>query len=653
MALIELRGVGRRYQLGAIEVAALDGVSLDIEAGEYVAIMGSSGSGKSTLLNVLGGLDAPTQGHYRFAGRDLADLSAGERAALRRQHFGFVFQRYHLLAHLDAVANVEVPAVYAGVPPGPRRQRAASLLRRLGLGERMAHLPHELSGGQQQRVSIARALMNGGQVVLADEPTGALDSTSGEETMALLAELHRTGQTVIVVTHDAEVAAHARRVITVRDGHVVSDIAADPAAAGKEPAPPQHKEWVLPAGGWWRRTRGTLHEALRAAWAALAGAPLRSALSMLGVAIGIASVVSIVAVSDAGRAKLEADVRSLMSGQMTVVRGNPNAPPGSPSQPFLPHETELLRSLPGVAAAEAQRHRTAAARQATRELNMLISASRPDNLAAMNLVLREGRDLSALDLDQALQVTLIDTLARERLFGPGEPVIGSTLQYDQLLFTVVGVVERSNAALHVGAAVRGLAVVPGTTFDRKIDSRPEVEALDLKLDYRRVPDAVKEDVRRTLAALRGTEDFNVVSLAGEFQTLQQTLQMFSLVFAAVGAIALLVGGIGVMNIMLVSVSERVREIGIRMAVGARTGDVQRQFLLEAVLLCALGGAAGVGFAALLIEAGNAAQRELHVALSWPAVAAALGVSSTVGVIFGWLPARRAAHMSPVEALARD
>ncbi|HLB29898.1 MAG TPA: ABC transporter ATP-binding protein, partial [Gammaproteobacteria bacterium] len=222
--LIELRNISRTFVTGGgVEVRALRGVNLKIYPGEFLAVMGQSGSGKTTLMNILGCLDRPTGGTYLFAGRDIESFDADGLAWLRREAFGFIFQSYNLLATATAEENVEIPAIYAGLSARDRAIRAEALLSGLGLGDRLDHRPSQLSGGQQQRVSIARALMNGGNVILADEPTGALDSQSGIEVIALLEDLARQGHTVILITHDAEVAAHADRIVEFFDGKIIND----------------------------------------------------------------------------------------------------------------------------------------------------------------------------------------------------------------------------------------------------------------------------------------------------------------------------------------------------------------------------------------------------------------------------------------------
>ena len=671
MALIELREVSRHYRLGDTAVAALAGVSLTIEAGEYVAIVGQSGSGKSTLMNVLGCLDKPTSGHYRIAGRDTSALDPDELAALRREHFGFIFQRYHLLGHLDARANTALPAVYTGESATRRMARAQSLLDRLGLADRLHHKPNELSGGQQQRVSIARALMNGGQVILADEPTGALDSASGAEMLRLLGELNQRGHTVIIVTHDANVAAQARRVITMRDGLVVTD-AGTP--AGHQPSRPEQA--ALVRVNRLQRAAVQWREAVQTAWAALKGSRLRTALSMLGISIGIASVVSIVALTSAARHSIESDVASFISGRIAVWRGNSALPPGAVAKAFQPAEIDSVRALPGVTGVNIERRTQLTARQGSRDAQVTTIGGGPNTLHAHKLKIIEGRYFSELDQRDSAQVVVIDQKARDALFKKGESPIGQTVMlmlggaittdasataaagaaaqpaWGALPLTVIGLVD-SDAALLSGGEWFGEVFVPATTFNRKVDARADYDQFDLLLDPKTVPDQVRVQVTHRLRALHGREDFSTWNGEEEFRKFTNITASLAAIFAGVGAIALLVGGVGVMNIMLVSVSERTREIGIRMAVGALRSDVLLQFLVEAVVLCCLGGLVGVGLSWLAAFAFNHAQTQLPVEVSWDALLVAFAVSSGVGLLFGTLPARRAAALSPVDALARE
>ena len=672
MPLIELNNVARHYQLGEIDVPALDGVSLAIEAGEFVAIMGQSGSGKSTLMNVLGCLDNPTHGSFVIDGKDASTLGPDELAALRRERFGFIFQRYHLLPHLDARANAALPAVYAGVGTGPRSERAQALLDRLGLGERLHHRPNELSGGQQQRVSIARALMNGGQIILADEPTGALDSASGAEMLRLLKELNARGHTIILVTHDAAVAAHARRVIELKDGKVVADNGTPAGHVAPTELPsdaPPVKE-----GGGLRRLQVQWREAVATALLALKGNRLRTALSMLGISIGIASVVSIVALTTAARASIETDLSSLISGRIPVWRGNPGLPPGAVPQPFRPHEIDSLRALAGVKSITLNRQMQLTARHQSRDAMLEAIGGDPATLKARKLKLVQGRYLSAMDYETRGQVIVIDEKSRDALFKKGESPLGQLVFVNPmggnpgepqpavpgapppptaaLPFTVVGVVAPEGGAFSFGSWL-GQLYLPHTTFSRKLDARADVDNFDVLLDLTVPPQQVREQIIHRLKALHGREDFGTWNGEEEFRKFQSVTGALAALFAGVAAISLLVGGVGVMNIMLVSVSERTREIGIRMAVGARQGDVRLQFLIEAVVLCCLGGLVGVLLSWLAAQGVNAAQQHLQVDISWAALGVAFAVSSGVGLVFGTLPARRAAALSPVDALARE
>lgn len=671
MPLIQLKDVARHYQLGEIDVPALDGVSLDIEAGEFVAIMGQSGSGKSTLMNVLGCLDNPTSGSFVIDGRDASTLGPDQLAALRRERFGFIFQRYHLLPHLDARANAALPAVYAGVGTGARGERARALLERLGLGERLHHRPNELSGGQQQRVSIARALMNGGQIILADEPTGALDSASGAEMLRLLEELNQRGHTIILVTHDAAVAAHARRVIELKDGKVVADNGTPAGHVAPTELPsdaPPVKE-----GGRLRRLQVQWREAVATALLALKGNRLRTALSMLGISIGIASVVSIVALTTAARASIETDLSSLISGRIPVWRGNPSLPPGAVPQPFRPHEIDSLRALTGVKSITLNRQIQLTARHQSRDAMLEAIGGDPSTLKARKLKIVQGRYLSTIDYETRSQVVVLDEKSRDALFKKGESPLGQLVFINPgmapdaaqqalpgapppptaaLPFTVVGVVAPEGGAFSFGSWL-GQLYLPHTTFSRKLDARPDVDNFDVLLDLTVPPQQVREQIIHRLKALHGREDFGTWNGEEEFRKFQSVTSAMAALFAGVAAISLLVGGVGVMNIMLVSVSERTREIGIRMAVGARQGDVRLQFLIEAIVLCILGGLVGVFLSWLAAQAVNAAQQHLHVVISWAALGVAFAVSSGVGLVFGTLPARRAAALSPVDALARE
>jgi macrolide transport system ATP-binding/permease protein len=657
VSLIELENVSRHYSFNGAVVRALDDVNLRIEAGEMVAIMGASGSGKSTLVNLLGCLDKPSSGQVLVDGRNLAELSPDQTAALRRETIGFVFQRYHLLAHLNAVGNVALPAIYTGLGSRQRHQRATMLLQRLGLGDRLSHKPSELSGGQQQRVSIARALMNGGRIILADEPTGALDSASGTELLDLLGELNRAGHTVILVTHDAKVAARAQRIIELRDGRIVNDTARQnpllQVAANETPAPvglisPNPAHWLA----LWR-------EALLMGMAALNGNRVRSALSMLGISIGIAAVISIMGLGEAARTNLEHSAKQAESNRVTVRQGNRNIPVLVATQPLTMRDAAALRSLPGVTAVTPSYSSSAEALYGRRNASVSVSGMAVgDRLFSMQRIVH-GRDISTQDMELRAQVVVVDKVAREDLFAPHDPVLGQEVIIGSLPFTVIGISgstqkEGSQSASFINFKMPGKVEIPQTTYTSKFAPNRDTDSLTVHFSAPFPTDELHARIRQRLLALHGgIEDFSFDSNRMIFNLFLDLLGKLTGVLTAIAAISLLVGGVGVMNIMLVSVSERTSEIGIRMALGARQRDVQRQFLIEAVLLCCAGGLFGVALPWLAMGTLIGFLPGLTLSLSWHSLVLALGTCTAIGLLFGTFPARQAAKLSPIVALARD
>jgi macrolide transport system ATP-binding/permease protein len=657
VSLIELKNVSRHYSFNGVVVCALDDVNLRIEAGEMLAIMGASGSGKSTLVNLLGCLDKPSSGRVLVDDRNLAELSPDQTAQLRRETIGFVFQRYHLLAHLDAVDNVALPAIYNGLSSRQRHQRAVMLLQRLGLGERLSHKPSELSGGQQQRVSIARALMNGGRIILADEPTGALDSTSGNELLDLLTELNGAGHTVILVTHDANVAARAQRIIELRDGRIASDTTSQPslshvvaneAPVQREPISPSLVHWLA----LWR-------EALLMGLAAINGNRVRSALSMLGISIGIAAVISIMGLGEAARTNLEDSAKQAESNRVTIRQGNRNIPVWIAKQPLTMRDAAALRSLPGVTAVTPNYSSSAEALHGRRHTSVLVSGMAVGDRLFSTQQIVQGRDISAQDVEFRTQVVVVDKVAREDLFAPHDPVLGREVIIGSLPFTVIGISgstkkEDSQVASFLNFKMPGKVEIPQTTFTSKFAPNSDTDSLTVLFSAPFPTDELHARIRQRLLALHGgIEDFSFDSNRMIFNLFLDLLSKLTWVLTAIAAISLLVGGVGVMNIMLVSVSERTNEIGIRMALGARQRDVQRQFLIESVLLCCAGGLVGVALPWLAMGAFSGFLPGLTLALSWSSLALALGTCTAIGLLFGTFPACQAAKLSPVVALARD
>ncbi len=643
--LIELISAERRYAQGGQEVTALAGVTLRISHGEFVAIMGQSGSGKSTLMNVLGCLDQLSKGTFLLNGRDVSGLSAEELAALRCEKFGFVFQRYNLLPHLSALENVALPGRYLGTKRKERLARARTLLERVGLGNRLDHRPNELSGGQQQRVSIARALMNGGSVIFADEPTGALDSASGAQMLELLQELHALGHTIIMVTHDCEVASHAQRILELKDGSILRDTIK--ATRMAKPAVPHVEKIIKPRG--LSGSIDRLTEAISSAWSALVSHRLRTGLSLIGVSIGIAAVVSIVSLSDAARKSVDTQLSTLLSGRLLVTKGNPDLAPGVLPRSFSSSDQLSLEGLLGVKRVVVARESSQGVRHAGREIQASVVGADAQLISARKMVLIAGRTIASVDATTREQVAVIDTKSRDLLFDQNDRVLGAQILVGPVPAVVVGIVQLEGSQAFSSSA--GQVFLPVSTYAQTIDPRDDVDRLTIELQDGMDPEATRVAVQRRLVDLHGVEDFEVNNLAADFAKVTKVTLLLSAVFSGIAGISLLVGGVGVMNIMLVSVAERTREIGVRMALGARQADVRLQFLIEAIVLCCLGGAAGVTLAWLVAGTITAMSNNFEVVIGTSALILATGVSSVIGLLFGTMPANRAAKLNPVAALA--
>ncbi|HDS1138181.1 TPA: MacB family efflux pump subunit [Stenotrophomonas maltophilia] len=646
--LLRVRGVRREFTAGEQTLVVLDGVDLDIRAGELVAIVGQSGSGKSTLMNILGCLDRPSAGAYQIDGRETAQMSPDELAELRREHFGFIFQRYHLLTDLTALGNVEVPAVYAGMPAGARHARAAELLAQLGLGGRLQHLPGELSGGQQQRVSIARALMNGGAVIFADEPTGALDTHSGKEVMKILGELHAEGHTVVLVTHDMAVAEHAQRIIEIRDGRIVDDRTTGriPAADAPAAALPQRGH-----GSGWQAMRDRFAEAFRMALRAMNAHRMRTFLTMLGIIIGIASVVSVVALGTGARQAILSNISSLGTNTIEIYSGSGFGDLNSARvETLTPGDSVALDGQPFVDSATPGVATTGTALRGNRSASVQVQGVSEQYFRVHGLKLGEGAFFGPPAVAGYQQVVVIDANTRARFFAAADNPIGQTLLLGNVPVRVVGVVKKDAGAAGDASLLR--VWLPYTTTLARMLGQSHVSSITVRVSDAISMDAAERAIGRLLARRHGSTDFYMSNNAQIRQSIEQTTGILTMMISSIAAIALVVGGIGVMNIMLVSVTERTREIGVRMAVGARRSDILQQFLIESVLVCLLGGMLGIGVALALGVALELANVGFSLVFSASSILAAFACSSLIGIGFGFLPARRAAQLDPVEALVR-
>ncbi|CAM9110327.1 MULTISPECIES: MacB family efflux pump subunit [Acinetobacter] len=651
--LLEVKNLVREFPAGEGTVQILKGVNLEIYPGELVAIVGQSGSGKSTLMNILGCLDKPTTGSYKVKGRETRELEADELAQLRREYFGFIFQRYHLLGDLNAAGNVEVPAIYAGADSSERHARAVKILTDLGLGEKTQNRPSQLSGGQQQRVSIARALMNGGDVILADEPTGALDKNSGIEVMRILRELNAKGHTIILVTHDHNVAKNATRIIEISDGNIISDQPNVPEAEDhleKQPLIRNQQKKISS----WRSAVDRLGEAFRMALLAMNAHRMRTFLTMLGIIIGIASVVSVVALGNGSQKQILENISSLGTNTITVFqgRGFGDNSRSSQAKTLIPADADALAEQPYVDGVSPSVNSSVTGRYKEIEASTTVNGVSEDFFYVRGMTFQSGQPFDRSSVMQQAQDVVIDTNTKNTFFKDGTNPVGQVILLGSVPSRIIGVIDAQKGMMGNNDSLN--VYLPYSTVMSRMLGQSNVRSIIVRIKDEYPSAAAENAILNLLVQRHGAQDVFTQNADSIRETIQQTTATMTLLISAIAVISLVVGGIGVMNIMLVSVTERTQEIGVRMAVGARQSDILQQFLIEAVLVCILGGILGVllslGIGQLITHfAGGTFQ----MAYSTTSIVAAFVCSSLIGIVFGFIPARNAARLNPVDALSRE
>jgi len=646
--MIELVNVTKIYRMGKVDIVALAGVSLKIEPSEFVAILGPSGSGKSTLMHILGFLDKPDSGEYLFFGRDVTKLQDDELAYLRNRVVGFVFQQFHLLNRMTALENVELPLIYT------KKEKSLPLekLKIVGLEDRVRHRPNELSGGQQQRVAIARALVNEPLIILADEPTGNLDTKSGKEILNILKKLNEEGKTVVMVTHDENIAHQAKRIVCMQDGKIVSDKVIEEDFK-REPAkeiPSLEREKAY-SGFNLKEIIENLRQAIRAIFSNR----MRSFLSMLGILIGIASVITMIALGEGAKQALSERFASLGTNLLIVTPGSwrmrgVSLEAGAVTR-FTLSDAESIVKLKHVRRVSPSVRGRGQVVYENKNWNTLIQGVGKDYAEMKSSQPIVGRFFTEEEEKTRRKLALLGVTVAKELFGDENPV-GKTIKINRINFRVTGVLPEKGQSPHGDRD--DVVVVPVTTAMYRVLGKKYVDYIEVEVDDQKFIDEVKKDIeslirKRHRLKADDRDSFSIRDMAEIRETFMNMIKTMTTLLGCIATISLLVGGVGIMNIMLVSVTERTREIGLRKAIGARKRDILLQFLIEAVVLTSLGGLVGVIF-------GIGGSYLLSFFTGWTtkvslfSIILATGFSIGVGICFGLWPARKASRLNPIEAL---
>jgi macrolide transport system ATP-binding/permease protein len=658
--LIVTEDLTKTYDTGTVEVHALKGVSFRLEEGEFVAVMGPSGSGKSTFLNLLGCLDKPTAGRYVLDGTDVSTMTDDQLAAVRSKSIGFVFQGFNLLPRTSAERNIELPLIYTG-----ERRRftpAHALLEAVGLPKRGSHTPSELSGGEQQRVAIARSLVNSPAILLADEPTGNLDSRTSDEIMDIFLSLNKAGITILMVTHEESVAAYAKRLVKFKDGRIVSDEPVPNPLPMSGPGIDTEKIRQVSARTVSKRrsvfSPGELWENIRSAGRSLLQNKLRATLTVLGILIGVGAVIAMVSVGQGATAGVTQQIQGLGSNFLTITPGSTSTGGaregfGSAQTLTMDDATAIKAQVANIVGVEPENNMRSQLKYQKNNWQTSLTGTSADYPLVRTWNLSSGSFFTEEDSRAKRNVVVLGQDVVDNLFTDGEDPVGRTIKIGSANFRVVGVLEKKGSSGGFFSQ-DDTALIPVETMYMRFRHQKSVRSIGVTATDKEHLDQVKADITALLQERHKIEDgaaddFSIVTQQDVLQTVQGVSQIMTLLLGAIGGISLLVGGIGIMNIMLVSVTERTREIGIRKALGARRRDIMAQFLIEAIILSGLGGLLGWGLGALaaqlMSKLGN-----VSVSVTVGTVGLAIGFSIAVGLFFGIYPARKASRMDPIQAL---
>ncbi len=659
MQLIEAKNLTKVYCRSNVEVHALRGVSLKVNKGEFLSIIGPSGSGKTTMMDILGCLSRPNSGSYYLEGHDVSKLTDDELSDIRKKKIGFVFQTFNLIPRMNALSNVELPLLYSGVGEGERKEKAMNTLQRVGLEKRAYHDPNELSGGEQQRVAIARALINNPSIIFADEPTGNLDSKTGKEIMALFEKLHQEGKTVIMVTHDAAVADYAQRSIKIKDGKIEKEKIRRKSSKNKAVFVEENLGDASLVG--------SIISGFVSGYKGLFANKLRSFLTVLGIIIGVGAVIGVMGVGEGAKRNITTQIEKLGSNVISIHYHRPDSKEealqwrGRSEGLTYEDALALKEDLEFIKDVEPQVRSSMTVKYQDKDWETDIIGTLPSYQSINNHHVKDGRFFTEDELKSWSKVCVIGKAIKDELFGDTNP-IGKEIKMRNMRFTVIGVMEEKGSVGWNDFDDR--IFIPLFTAQKRITGEDNIVREIQAQTTGTVPAEDSEERVRQLLLERHNqvEDFHIRNREEFKQTIEQTASTFKIMLSGIAAISLIVGGIGIMNIMLVSVTERTREIGIRKAIGAKRLDILIQFLIESVIVSLSGGILGIIFGFvfantvgnMMVGAGTMGPRFLSQGggsvVTPGSILLAFFFAVIVGVFFGMYPANKASKMDPVKAL---